>query len=100
MSWSAIASRSLPIEHPEHGTADVGERDVDAGQRERLGVGDQPGEPQAHGGGGRDPDDVEGGSAQADPATDVQAEGLGEAAFNHGPARPYPAALGQLRLNG
>jgi hypothetical protein len=38
-------------EHPEHGTADVGERDVDARERERLGVGDQPGEPQAHGGG-------------------------------------------------
>jgi hypothetical protein len=31
--------------HPEHGAADVGERDVDARQRERLGVGDQPGEP-------------------------------------------------------
>jgi hypothetical protein len=38
-------------EHPEHGTADAGERNVDAGQRERLRVGDQPGEPQAHGGG-------------------------------------------------
>ena len=36
-------------EHPEHGTAGAGERNVDAGQRERLRVGDQPGEPQAHG---------------------------------------------------
>jgi hypothetical protein len=38
-------------EHLEHGRADVGERDVDAGEGERLGVGDQIGEPQAHGGG-------------------------------------------------
>src|SRR6185312_7359615 len=38
-------------EHPEHGTADVGERDVDAGERERLRVEDQVGEPQAQGGG-------------------------------------------------
>ena len=38
-------------EHPEHGAADVGERNVDAGERERLRVGDQIGEPQAHGGG-------------------------------------------------
>jgi hypothetical protein len=38
-------------EHPEHGTADVGERNVDAGERERLRVEDQVGEPQAHGGG-------------------------------------------------
>jgi acyl-CoA synthetase (AMP-forming)/AMP-acid ligase II len=37
-------------EHPEHGAADVGERDVYAGQRERLGVGDQVREPQPHGG--------------------------------------------------
>jgi hypothetical protein len=32
-------------QHAEHGRADVGERDVDASERERLGVGNQPGEP-------------------------------------------------------
>src|ERR1700722_15213637 len=35
-------------EHPQSGTADVGERHIDLCQREGLGVGDQPSEPQPH----------------------------------------------------
>ena len=38
-------------EHPQHRTADVGERHIDASERERLGVRDQPGKPQPHGAG-------------------------------------------------
>ncbi len=35
-------------EHPQHSRTDLGKRDVDAGERQRLGVGDQTREPEPH----------------------------------------------------
>ena len=47
-----VAERDVPGsgQHPEHGAADVGERNVHAAERQGLGVRDQVGEPQAQGG--------------------------------------------------